>query len=538
MKLKQLFPSALLALILLPAAVSCLPQDSPEEPSLALSAESLLVSDEGGDAGPITVTTNQARVTVIAQPQEWLSATLSGQDIKVSATPNLTGAERRGAVLVFAGGLVKQVAVTQTSAETEPHLEADPALIEAPAKGTKELVRIVASADNWEIENPDAVTWVAIRLLPGMAELTIAPNETGEARATKLFVKLGGAVQEIEIRQADGINGRYGMPLFLMDRQASKVIEYEESMGNVLHEFVPGGIKFDESANAYVNDPTIIGFDAFYDVFSYVEYKYAFPSNVLESVQMFTTTGAKDLALLTYLPYLRSKGFEIAGDPGEQEYTLRNRELQIRADIYITRSPEDEYSHVLFTPYFEEPDYETFDTFPYEQGLQFIDTPYDKDRLKAALEKQGYDLTQDLKVSWVLPDFAEYADQSYSHTYTSKDPESVTPMQVHYFLWEKDMPKDRLGLVQQSWYFRTDVEKVYWQNKKGEWNFTSAFRRLAKDNGFEVLKDGNPANAVFFKKAEGRDDYLILGTQVMQFAGVNDGKPLLLLTWKYGQVKP
>ncbi|MBB4034282.1 hypothetical protein GGR21_000167 [Dysgonomonas hofstadii] len=114
--MEKIIKLLLLGFCLLTTAYACSNDDDAPEPELIVSAESILFKKEGGDKVMHIKTNHQ---WTVSSSETWCTVTPSSGDgtgtikLTVNATENTSNDERSAVLTVNAGGITKQVVVTQ-----------------------------------------------------------------------------------------------------------------------------------------------------------------------------------------------------------------------------------------------------------------------------------------------------------------------------------------------------------------------------------------------------------------------------------------
>ena len=99
------------------AFISCDDDNEIEEATLEVSMDPVNFAKAGGEQ-TVTITTNMDK-WVATSPLEstWLTLTQSGNQLSVKANENAEGVERKGYILVNAGGAAAKISVIQSAGD-------------------------------------------------------------------------------------------------------------------------------------------------------------------------------------------------------------------------------------------------------------------------------------------------------------------------------------------------------------------------------------------------------------------------------------
>ena len=153
MKLKNflaVFSAVVLASLV---SVSCQPKDDgPEEPTLFLSTQALTLNNQAQNPteAQVQVTTNQPKWNVSTNAT-WLTATRKGEGIVVGAEANTLGKDRQAEVVVYAGGRVEKIAVTQSASKIFINVSSE--TVEAPDHGGQFFIAVETNGGRqWKLK--------------------------------------------------------------------------------------------------------------------------------------------------------------------------------------------------------------------------------------------------------------------------------------------------------------------------------------------------------------------------------------------------
>lgn len=195
--MKQNYFAILLMLGLLTLA-SCQKDDALEEPSLSLSEVSLNLPKASSEKN-ITVTTNQAEWTAMANVN-WLDLTVSGTTLIVKAAENITTTERKGKIMVMAGGVGRAIEVAQ--AATDVTIVTIPDKLTVDQFGGNFQFDVNANTDEWTVTTDADWITVTAKQFKHEVVVSVSENEDREERVAKLILAGGKTVKEFTITQS------------------------------------------------------------------------------------------------------------------------------------------------------------------------------------------------------------------------------------------------------------------------------------------------------------------------------------------------
>ncbi len=209
-------------LFLLPA---CKTTEEVEEPTLALSSETLIFAKESSEQ-TVTISTNKESWLAFS-PQEgsWINLSQEGNTLHIQAETNELGRERIGAVIVSAGGAQRRIAVRQSSADIVLASEQDRLVF--PVEGGAKKVAFESNS-SVKIELGAETSWLKLSdVTKSSFVLTAQPNESDASRSIKVLITAGTKIKEIEVTQ-DGTK-QYVLPLQQFPAALKDVIRFERA---------------------------------------------------------------------------------------------------------------------------------------------------------------------------------------------------------------------------------------------------------------------------------------------------------------------
>lgn len=438
--MKRKIFALLMVLGIFVAASSC-QKDELEEPSLSLSQTSVDLQ-KSASSKDITVTTNQSEWSAMSNVN-WIDLTMQGTTLKITATENLSPNERKGKVMVLAGGLSKSIEVKQTGSDVS--LVTIPEKLDVDQYGGNYQFDVKANTQDWTITT-DA-KWITItpKQFKNEVLVSIAENKEKTPRVAKLILTGGKTVKEFTVNQSGIIY--YILPYFGFGEKASAVRKFETTRKSELVK-QPDGL-FNQSA---------WDFETKSSAFSLIRYE--IPKDSYKEAIVFAAT--KDLLtneLKGFTDFLKENGFKDNGNN-----TFLNSEKNIVASIMD--KAENPYVSYKFIP--KQPQaYPTFDKVPY--GL--IDFASDKAKVDA------YEATN----GGVFNAVKSSIDKADSDTdYLWFDVNKNDAYARAYFVNRKDgEPKT----LQETAQYFSKMTLAFWDNK-GELTLTNEFMALMLKDGF------------------------------------------------------
>ncbi|MDR2948924.1 MAG: cellulase family glycosylhydrolase [Prevotella sp.] len=193
----------LLGLCLMITGYSCSSDDDKPEPELIVSTESISFTKEGGDKD-IHIKTNQK--WSISSSESWCTVNpASGEGtgtikITLSATANTTNDPRTSVLTVFAGGITKEVNITQQLTDL---LVVKKAEYEVKAAGENITVELQTTGTHEITIDGDWITKSGTKAVTDLSEVfVIAPNKNIFSRKGTITYKIGDLSETVTISQA------------------------------------------------------------------------------------------------------------------------------------------------------------------------------------------------------------------------------------------------------------------------------------------------------------------------------------------------
>lgn len=193
----------LLGLCLIITGYSCSSDDDKPDPELIVSTESISFTKEGGDKD-IHIKTNQK--WSISSSESWCTVSpASGEGtgtikITVSATANTTNDPRTSVLTVSAGGITKEVNITQQLTDL---LVVKKAEYEVKAAGENITVELQTTGTHEITIDGDWITKSGTKAVTDLSEVfVIAPNKNIFSRKGTITYKIGDLSETVTINQA------------------------------------------------------------------------------------------------------------------------------------------------------------------------------------------------------------------------------------------------------------------------------------------------------------------------------------------------
>lgn len=515
--MKQInYLAALAVTLMIGMLSSCAPKDDgPEEATLSLSSTSLTLTNAGGEAQAITVTTNQAKWNAISNA-DWLKTSVSGNNLQIVAMPNKDGNDRTAQVLVVAGATSEKIEVIQTAADIV--LEVSPEAIVIKNTGETKLISVKSNAGAWTLDVDEAAqAWIKQIVFKDMIQLEIAAND-GEAREAKLYAKSGTLQKEITVQQA-GKGQKFMLPLFNNKPSKYELISYEVARGSYLVSFSAANPGLPSFGIPPVGES--YNFATASAIFPTVFYLKDFATELVKVIEYVASgLNTKQLAEEGYVDFLKENGFANAKfDEAKNRISGSNPDNRFSV---VVGDSKDKVAIVHFNaPGPKQPKaYKTFDKFPYDNTSYFGDPIYTSTKVKELELADGSALMQEEnnKKYKDYPDFQLY----------KLDAKHAPQCNRAYFFDNETLKEGKpVNTTQEILAIWSDLNLGAWEVKKDSYLLTDEFVELLEKEGFVFVKDTSKGDKLYYNKAK----KLMIVPRGISFAEVNEGKPAFAISY-------
>lgn len=521
MKLKNflaVFSAVVLASLM---SVSCTPKnDGPEEPTLTLSAQTLTLNNQAQNPTEpqVQVTTNQTKWNVSTNA-EWLTATRKGEGIVVGAQANTLGKDRKAEVIVYAGGLMEKIAVTQSASKIFINVSSE--TIEAPVSGGQFLVAVETNAEQWSMEF-EQTDWLNVTRAGNFVKAEVAANKTDKAREAKVFVKVGAEVKAIRVFQ--NISDAVYFPIFDAEMSIFQRAKMEAAQGSIIIGLrEPGQSFFGPQPGMLTVIPKADGF---------INASYLIPFNNPKTwkVIVATTDTWERIAEGAFIEALKNAGFTFMQDmSAAKKLVYQNSDKMLRATIL--QEPQEDgtmvYGVIFEHYYIQDKDYPTFSKFPYLLK-EFLDN---KDKKTADvvtfMTERGYKKEKDY-LNQQNPE--ELQAQSFVKEGEVGKEEAKDVLAFYHKTGDAGLDPALLqSLTQFAQIFSQDkINLVMWLRPDGAYAPTKEFIALKDKEGFDANSLERDGRFYFVTKED-----LVLMLRPAQFSDVNPGEVSLQFAMWY-----
>ncbi|SPY35715.1 Bacteroidetes-Associated Carbohydrate-binding Often N-terminal [Porphyromonas cangingivalis] len=523
MKLKNflaVFSAVVLASLV---SVSCQPKDDgPEEPTLSLSTQALTLNNQAQNPteAQVQVTTNQPKWNVSTNAT-WLTATRKGEGIVVGAEANMLGKDRKAEVVVYAGGLVEKIAVTQSASKIFINVSSE--TVEAPDHGGQFFIAVETNGETWAMETEE-VDWLKATKAGEFVKADVAPNKTDAAREAKIYIRVGAETKAVKVVQAANQVSTVYFPVIDTEMSIYQRAKMEAARGSIV-------IRLSEPSQGFFGPQpgmlTVIP-----EAEGFINASYVIPLNnpmTWELIVMVADTWER-VAEGAFIETLKKEGFAYMEDmSAEKKLVYQNSEKRLRASI-LEEAQEDGsivYGVIFERYYIQDKDYPTFSKFPYFLK-DLLDKPDKKVKdIVAFMEGRGYKKDQDGK-NRSVPEELYYQTFVKQGEVGKEEPKDV----VTYYHKTGDQGLDPAllqSLTQFAQIFTQDkINYAMWLRPDGAYVPTKEFIALKDKEGFTANEKERDGTFLYVTA----DDFVLL-LRTVRFSDVNPGEPSLQLALWY-----
>ena len=522
MKLKNflaVFSAVVLASVV---SVSCQPKDDgPEEPTLTLSKQTLTLDNQAQNPTEpqVQVTTNQSKWNVSTNAS-WLTATRKGEGIVVGAEANTLGKDRKAEVVVYAGGLVEKIAVTQSASKIFFNVSSEK--IEAPANGGQFLVAVETNAEKWEFEVEQA-TWLNVSKAGDFVKIDVMANDTDKARETKVFVKVGTETKSINVSQATNVEVVY-FPFIDGDMTVYERAKKEAARGSLILRVSEPGMGF------FGPQPGSVTLIPKADGFITSDYNVPFGTPLMWDQIVVIADSWKRISEGPFIDKLVEEGFAKDDSASKEDVLVYdNKTKRVKATILSETDGENTIYGVIFQRYYvQEKDYPTFSEMP---GLlrEFLDNKEKKvEDIVNFLKGKSYKMTKEIKSP---RNEAEIGTQFFEKEGTVGKEEAKDVINFYHYTGRPQTKDPALvgSLYQYALAFTQDkINLALWLRPDGVYYPTKEFLALKDKAGFNA--NSIERNGQYFYVSK---DDLVIMIRAAKFSDINPGEVSLQFAMWY-----
>lgn len=477
------------------AFISCDDDNEIEEATLEVSMDPVNFAKAGGEQ-TVTITTNMDK-WVATSPLEstWLTLTQSGNQLSVKANENAEGVERKGYILVNAGGAAAKISVIQSAGDVILNISAEK--VAFASKGGEQRIDVVSN-DNFKVEVDQAAnTWLKTTFMEGTNYFTISAdmNSGTDERTGKIYITAGSTTKEVTVTQEG--KALILLPFFAKEASIGKIAAYEQERGSVLIKTPDGLFNADQYHFATANEefPLII---------------YACADAYTNYAQAATATANGDLCKGDkFEKYMTAQGFEKKGE-GQYEHKEFPYSITITfedggATILATYAPK------------QDKDYPTFSEIPLKQQMEWT----------GLFEEEIHGAKYTVVEAWEAEKGATLnTEMSALPAFAWFDPAKSEANTVARAYWinteEDDAPADYMDEINGARVIFDKIDLAMWQDGN-TYYMTKEFEKLLADVGFIYVSTSSNGyinyvkgnNALVFKVVQFSD--FMVGTRLLDF---------------------
>ncbi len=476
------------------AFISCDDDNEIEEATLEVSMDPVNFAKAGGEQ-TVTITTNKDK-WVATSPLEstWLTLTQSGNQLSVKASENTEGVERKGYILVNAGGAAAKISVIQSAGDVILNISAEK--VTFAIKGGEQRIDVVSN-DIFKVEVDDAAKeWLNTTHMEGTTYFTISANVNGEAdvRTGKIYVTAGSITKEVAVSQEG--KDLIVLPFVAQEASIGKIVAFEQERGSVLIKLPDGLFNPDQYYFATTNED-----------FPQVGYQCPDTGTYLQGV---TATTNSDLCKGNkFEKFMTDKGFEKTGD-GQYEH----KEFPYTVSLEFAK--DGVTIHTVYTPK-QDKGHPTFAEFPLKVQMTWTGLPEEEIHGKKYDEIVAWEATAGGTFSEkesVLPGFAWYNIAENDANITAR---------AYWMNTKEDVPADSpfMDEVSSARVVYDNIDLAMWYDESAQkYYMTKEFTALLAKEGFNFLRTNQGYD--FYQKENN-----VIAFKVARFEGYLNEQPVL-----------
>lgn len=478
------------------AFISCDDDNEIEEATLEVSMDPVNFAKAGGEQ-TVTITTNKDK-WVATSPLEstWLTLTQSGNQLSVKANENTEGVERKGYILVNAGGAAAKISVIQSAGDVILNISAEN--VTFVKKGGEQRIDVVSN-DNFKVEVDQAAnTWLKATFMEGTNYFTISAdmNSGADERTGKVYVTAGSTTKEVVVTQEG--EALILLPFFAKEASIGKIAVYEQERGSVLIKTPDGLFNADQYHFATANEEFPLIIYACADAYSNYE-------------QAATATTNGDLCKgEKFENYMTAQGFEKKGE-GQYEHK------EFPYSVTITFEDGGATISSVYTPK-QDKEYPTFAQIPLKKQMEWT----------GLIEEEKHGSKYEVAQAWEAEAGGTLnAEMSELPGFAWFDPAKSEANAIARAYWvnvsteEEPIPDEYVGEINGARALFDKTELAMWQDGN-TYYLTNEFTKLLADAGFTYYGT-NSQKYLYYADAQNN----ALAFKIVQFTDFMEGAILL-----------
>lgn len=417
---------------------------------------------------------------------DWLDCTKVEDKIRLTAKPNLSGAERMTSVIVTAGVVTKEIVVRQsiTSASGDRTIFTDKTDFVVDQWGETFVIPVYSQSKNWEAMSSEE--WVHIRSnqVKGTVQITVEETEARPDRYASVLVRDTNTGESFAVTISQKGIMFIILPYLEFGSGIDPILTFEEARKSKLI-----GRPGDNSGAYGAVNKDMWKFETKSQLFTRIEYKFA--NDKMTQAYAYSDIYALDAVYDEFTDHLSELGFVA----DERKFKFYNKKMEMMAELGLSNNE----IYILYTYLPNQPEaYPTFETIPGRLTNVQGWASYDKDKIYEWESANG-GVTN--KKDGSLSTFSK----TRTIYYTSTDP--LAPEKTTYSLKpSSDDPKSE-AITKVSFKFReSDTNKFVWE-KDGIYYLTDEFMALCVKSKMRYI--GKSGNAYVFNKPETGSYYRI-----------------------------
>lgn len=331
---------------------------------LQVSSTSLSFAAEGGTRS-VTVTSSQDDWSAQVQgTAPWLTVRRQGEQLSLTAAPNMAPEPRTAEVSVRFKDLVRSIKVIQ--AGLAHYITLDPTEGRITSKGGEFVVNISTNAPAIEVKLAETYDWLTMEYDEANKRFTLKATENNElgVRVGKVYVTMAGsAPNEFVFTQEGEANI---MPYLKMPVSLSEVVAYEEGRGHQKNTTNWGRFRLAFGLPIYE-------FTTGNTVFPAVMYGYTKEDSPFPNVIALRCVKPDVIDSEEYKKAVLDAGFEEFGKTPNDQIRYRHKTLPYIVEV-TAREKDLAFIEYRYKPA-QPQEFPTFASFPFADVLSFLSDP-------------------------------------------------------------------------------------------------------------------------------------------------------------------
>ena len=330
--------SVAMMLCVLIGVTSCVPRedvsDDIEVLPLEVSKSELSFANAGGSE-TVTVNTNVKWSFISNVPENtWLKLSQNGNNLEVSATPNLSGDNRTASVIILAGRDQSKLTINQSSADFVLDFSTEEVVFSS--KGGIRTIDVTTNTSSWAFDPiPEEANWISVKSGngAGVVYLEATKNDSYDARTVNLIVTgKTGEKRLLSVKQM-GIT-KYFLPYEpQMPYRVVDLFAFEQNRGNILQSYSDPEDPSQMNPEGAPGQALYVTTSDYMPMIGYVKNRSNDPKYSEARMVLIYDDPANPVEMNDYLALLKENGYE---------------EVETKSDVYLRFMKKDRTMSVQY----------------------------------------------------------------------------------------------------------------------------------------------------------------------------------------------